>query len=641
MYNDTDIFIREIVSNGVDAVSKLKTLINIGDAQSTVEDMNVIVTLDKDAKTITVSDTGIGMTEEELHIYINKIAFSGANDFLRKYADANIIGHFGLGFFSSFMVSDKVEIITKSYKSDNAYRWTCRGTTEYEIDSYEKDNVGTDVIMHINDENNEYLNTSKIKSILNTYAKFLSVKVYFKETPEAEPIKITSDRALWTLHPTSLTDDDYIAFYKELYPSRPEPLFWIHLNIDTPFTFKGILYFPAFDPQRPIFEHNHLSLYCNQVFVTNNVDTILPDYLSLLHGIIDSPDIPLNVSRSFLQNDSNVKKISSYISTKVISALKTLMTKDRVKYEEKWDTIKLFINLGVVTVPEVMEKAKDIILLTDTDGHKYTFDEYYDTVKDTQKNKYGEVVYLYTYNVDNTYSYVNKLKDRGYNVLLMNDQYSVFEVQMFEIELKDKNVIFRRVDADLPDDIIQKEDTIEHKELSNAQKNMVIMLFNAVVPQRDDITQNFFVKAMGEDAMPITITAEEFSRRMKEISTMNNSGIFIDQKPAIYYTVNSDSKIVKKILRNAKKEIGDSTSEINNKIREVKSALVNITDEEKPKLEDELKSLLRDKQNLINDYAVSDHHISELIDIALLQYGLLTGEMLTKFIERSIKLLEK
>ena len=654
MYNDQDIFIREIVSNAIDATQKLITLINSNEYSENKDNLKVTVTLDANKNTITVSDNGIGMTVEEIDKYINQIAFSGANDFLEKYTDTNIIGHFGLGFYSSFMVSDKVEIITKSYKSDKAYKWSCTGTTEYEITDVEKDTVGTDVIMYISDEHTEYLDPNKINTLLIKYAKYLPIEVNFiykaaqytdsstneVVIPEDKTEKITVENALWTRKPSDLTDDDYIQFYHETYPGKPDPLFWIHINIDMPFTFTGILYFPSFDKNKPIFEHKNISLYCNRVFVTDNVEGILPDYLSLLHGVIDSPDIPLNVSRSFLQSDSNVKKISSHITNKVMSSLKALMDEDREKYEEKWDTIKLFINLGVVTLPDVYKKAKDIILLTDIDNKKYTFDEYYDKVSKNQTDKNGKVIYLYTYDVRTQVTYIDSLIEKGYNILLLNEQYSAFVVQSYEIEGRERNIEWRRIDSNTPDKLIEKE-TEARKELADNIKSMIIAMFEGTERKLEGINHEFYVEAMGEDAMPIIIITDEWFRRMKEMSMLNNNGIFLDQKASLKFIINSDAKVIKKVLKNAEKSIGAQITELNNKVAQLTSKKVDSTDEEEKNIQADIDVQLDKKKSLIKSFVNEDHHVNELIDIALLEYGLLTGEDLARFVRRSIKLIEK
>lgn len=658
MYNDQDIFIREIVSNAVDATEKLVKVISANEYNANQDDLKVTVSINHEDNTITVSDMGIGMTADEVEKYINQIAFSGANDFLEKYKDTQIIGHFGLGFYSSFMVSSKVEIVTKSYKADSkACRWTCEGTTEFTLVDDDKETVGTDVIMHISDEYKEYVNNSKLSELLKKYAEYLPVKIYLKDIPApttdastgevtySEPTEtlITRDEPLWLKSASELKDEDYIKFYKDTFPGRPDPLFWIHINIDTPFTFKGILYFPAFDQKHPIFERRHLNLYCNRVFVTDDVDGVLPDYLSLLHGVIDSPDIPLNVSRSVLQNDSNVKKISSHITNKVMSSLRTLMKKDRETYEKKWETIKTFINLGVVTEPNIFDKAKDIILLVDTDNKMYTFDEYYDKVSETQKDKDGKIVYLYTYDTATQYTYIEALKNYGYNILLFNSQYGAFEVHTFEMKLQDKNVTFKRIDSAVPEELIKKEDdTKKTKPISDNIISMLISLFDCIDLNLPKITHQFQVKQDGKDALPITIIADEFFRRMKEMSMLNNAGMYLEDNANIKFVINADSKVVKKIIKIAEKEIGPAINEINEQVKDINSRLEKAeNDDAKKPIKEELDKVLEKKKEIINNHAHADNHIHELIDIALLQYGLLQGEDLAKFVKRSIKMIEK
>lgn len=646
MYNDHDIFIREIVSNAIDATQKLNTLYNADSSLIKPEDYNpaIHVIVDEDNKTVTVKDSGIGMTDKEIDSYINQIAFSGANDFLEKYSDTNIIGHFGLGFYSSFMVSDKVEIITKKYDSDKAYKWSCEGTTEFVIEETDKDSFGTDIIMHISDKFTEdYLNYDNIKELVQKFSTFSPIEIYVNDTNDNSE-KITYDRALWLEQPSNLKDEDYIDFYKTLYPDRPDPLFWIHINIDVPFTFKGILYFPAFDPNKPIFEHKHLMLYSNRIFVTDNVQGILPEYLGLLHGIIDSPDIPLNVSRSFLQSDSNVKKIGNHISNKVISSLKTLMRKDREKYNEKWDTIKLFVNLGIVTLPDLYKKCQDILLLTDIDNNKYTIEEYYEKVKDNQTDKNGKVVYLYTYNKNEHYTYIEKLKKLKYNILLFNTQYSSYEVQAYEMGMQEKNVIFKRIDSDTAENIILKDDADEKKtkELSSNLKSMLSIMFESNKRDIEGINIIFDVQNMGKKSSPVTIIANEYFRRIKEMSIINNQGYFINKDDALMFVINSDSAVIKKILKDAEKTIGTEINNLNNEIAETNKLKVNESDEDKRKqLESEAETLLSKKKSIIDEYSKNVSVINELIDIALLEYGLLNGEAMSKFIKRLYKSLEK
>lgn len=659
MYNDQDIFIREIVSNAVDASEKLIKVISANEYTANPDDLKVTVTINHEDNTITVSDMGIGMTADEIEKYINQIAFSGANDFLEKYKDTQIIGHFGLGFYSSFMVSSKVEIVSKSYKENSkACKWTCEGTTEFTLKDDDKESVGTDVIMHISDEYKEYVNESKLMELLKKYAEYLPIQIYLKDVPapttdsstgevtypEPHETKITRDEPLWLKSASELKDEDYIKFYKETFPNRPEPLFWIHINIDTPFTFKGILYFPAFDQKHPIFERKHLNLYCNRVFVTDDVDGVLPDYLSLLHGVIDSPDIPLNVSRSVLQNDANVKKISSHITNKVMSSLRTLMKKDRETYEKKWETIKTFINLGVVTEPNIFDKAKDIILLVDTDNKMYTFDEYYDKVSETQKDKDGKIVYLYTYDTATQYTYIDALKKYGYNILLFNSQYGAFEVHTFEMKLQEKNVTFKRIDADVPENLIKKEDdtTKKEKPVSENIKSMLVSMFDCIELNLPKITHQYIVQQDGKDALPITIVADEFFRRMKEMSMLNNAGMYLENNASIKIIINADSKVVKKIIKIAEKEIGQQINDINEKVKDINTRLEAAdTDDAKNSIKKELDNIIAEKKEIINKHAHADSHIHELIDIGLLQYGLLSGEDLASFVKRSIKMIEK
>lgn len=669
LYNDQDIFLRELVSNAVDATQKLVTLNNKGEYDGNIN-KEVTVYLDKDNNTLTISDNGIGMTKEEVEKYICQIAFSGASEFIEKYKDADIIGHFGMGFYSAFMVADKVEIITRSYKSDTEVHWVCNGNVNYKIT--EKDNsemhIGTDIILYISDSYKEYFNVSHIKSLLTKYNKFIKVPVRFVEVlheyvdsstnetvhPDNIETVITSDNALWTKNPADLSDEDYINFYHELYPNKPDPVFWLHLNIDHPFTFTGILYFPAYDKAKPLFERNHLALYCNQVFVTNNLEGVLPEYLRLLHGIIDSPDIPLNMSRSEAQSDTNVKKIKTYISSKVMTALKKIMKKDRAEYEKKWDTIKTFINLGVIMEEDVFEKAKDILLLTDIDNNHYTLDEYYEKVKDNQTNVDNQTVYLYTFDKDAQYTYVNDIQKLGYNILLMDKHYASFEAHQLEIEFNDpadetvekKNIKFKRVDSEPINKLIVKTKDTESS-LSDNVKNMVLSLFNTCIPKVEKFQFQFAIEDLGKDYDPITVNAAEFMRRMKDMQTMNNEGIYVGMDQQLTLVLNADADIIKLILSNAESAIGNQVSEINNKMQEWqtkrKEAEDNKTldDELTKSIQTELGKLNEEKMNVIAEYAKTDNHINELIDIALLQYGLLYGEQLHKFIKRSFKMISQ
>lgn len=672
LYNDQDIFLRELVSNAVDATQKLNTLFNKGEYTGSLYN-SVKVYFDKDNNTLTISDSGIGMTEDEVERYICQIAFSGATDFIEKYADADIIGHFGMGFYSAFMVADKVEINTWSYQNtvDNGYscvHWECDGNVNYKLTNVDnvRDHCGTDIILHISETYKEYFTEKHIKGLLKKYNKFIKVPVTFVEvlheyvdsstnetvTPENKETLITSDNALWMKNPSDLTDDDYLKFYKEMYPDKPDPVFWLHLNIDHPFNFKGILYFPAYDVKKPLYEKNNLHFYCNQVFVTNNLEGVLPEYLRLLHGIIDSPDIPLNMSRSDLQADSNVKKIRSYISTKVMAALKKIMKNDRETYEKKWDTIKTFINLGVIMEEDVYDKARDIILLTDIDGKHYTFEEYYNAYKDNQTNKDGKVIYLYTYDKVAQYSYIEEVKDLGYNILLMDTHYSSFEVHSFEIEMNknkadgEPTIEFKRIDAEPANVLITKEtdETEKKEEFDEVVKSMIISLFNACAPVIPKYKFKFMLQHLGADKDPIVMTNDEFFRRMKEMQTLNNEGYYVAVDTTLNVILNEDSSVMKTILQNAQDAIGDKIADVNSRGKELSEKYKpaegeQLTEEQQKEAREEFTKLNNEKNDIIKEYAQTDNHINELIDIALLEYGLLAGESLHKFIKRSFKMI--
>lgn len=671
LYNDQDIFLRELVSNAVDATQKLIMLFNKGEYSGPIENKCVTVKFDSQRNILIISDDGIGMTKEEVEKYICQIAFSGATEFIENYKDADIIGHFGMGFYSAFMVADSVDIYTYSYKQNEpGIWWHCDGDVNYKIKETPRNEIrtsGTDVCLHISDSYKEYFTTEHIKSLLEKYNKFIKIPVKFIEmqypyedastgetiTPDSIETVITSDNALWTKKPQDLTDEDYINFYHELYPGKPDPVFWLHLNIDHPFTFTGILYFPAYDVKKPLFEKTNLHLYCNQVFVTNNLEGVLPEYLRLLHGIIDSPDIPLNMSRSDLQSDSNVKKIRNYISTKVMTALKKIMKNDRAEYEKKWDTIKTFINLGVIMEKDVYEKAQDILLLTDIDGNHYTFDEYYNKVKDTQLDKNGNVIYLYTNDKNAHYSAIHDLTKMGYNILLMDTHYSSFEVHSFEIEINAKNkeensdkhnVEFKRVDAQPVNKLIEKESDSEVEELSSELSNMIIALFKSCEPVIPKYSFMFTLQHMGKDADPIVITVDEFFRRMKEMHTLNNSGSYIDMDTKLNIVLNEDSDIFKTILKNAENAIGKKLTDLNKKAEEINEQYKvadseKLSDNDVKERNEKFKKLNIEKENIIKEYAKTDNHINELIDIALLEFGLLTGESLHKFIKRSFNMI--
>ena len=597
LYSDHDIFIREIVSNAVDATQKLKTLASKGELKEEAGDLTVHVSIDKDKGTLTVSDRGIGMTEEEIDKYINQIAFSGANDFLDKYKeDANaIIGHFGLGFYSSFMVSKKVEIITKSWQPDSkAVKWSCDGSPSFTIEDADKTDRGTDIVMYIDDDCKDFLEKYKISELLNKYCKFLPVPVAFgkktkwddkeKKSVETDEDDVINDTTpLWTRKPSELKDEDYKEFYKKLYPMSDEPLFWIHLNVDYPFNLTGILYFPKVKTNLDI-QKNKINLYCNQVFVTDNVEGIVPDFMTLLHGVIDSPDIPLNVSRSYLQSDANVKKISTYISKKVSDRLSSIFKSDRKQFEEKWDDIKIFINYGMLSETDFYDKAKSFALLKDTEGKFYTFEEYQTLIKGEQTDKDGNLIYLYANNKDNQYSYIDAANAKGYNVLLMDGQLDPAMCNLFEEKFEKSR--FTRVDSDVVDKLIVKSDE-KKEELPEDDKKALTEAFKNALPKLDKIEFNVEPQALGETAAPVIMTQSEYMRRMKDMSRLQPGMAFYGEMPTMLNMVlNTDHPLIKSSIKEAKPEV-----------------------------------------------------VSQLIDLALLQNGLLRGEALTKFVKRSIDLI--
>ena len=599
LYSDHEIFLREMVSNAVDATQKLKTLAEKGDFKGEIGETKVSISLDKEAGTLTISDHGIGMTEEEIERYINQIAFSGVTDFLDKYKDnANaIIGHFGLGFYSSFMVSDKVDIITKSYKDDaQAVKWTCDGSPEYNIEPAEKAERGTDIVLHISEDCKEFLEEQKITELLNKYCKFMAVPVVFgkkkdwnsekKEMVEtAEDNVINDSEPLWTKQPSTLKDEDYKKFYSTLYPMQDEPLFWIHLNVDFPFHLTGVLYFPRVQSNLDL-QRNKIQLYCNQVFVTDQVEGIVPEFLTLLHGVIDSPDIPLNVSRSYLQSDANVKKIASYITKKVADRLNSIFKADRKDYEEKWDNLKIFIEYGMLTDESFYDRAKDFALFKDTDGKHFTYEEYKTLIKDQQTDKDGTLVYLYANDKDEQYTYIEAAKAKGYSVLMFDGQLDNATLGLFEQKFEKSR--FTRVDGDIIDRLIQKED-VKKVDLSKEDTDKLTEAFKTKLPQMDKVTFNVEIQAMGETAAPVMFTQSEYMRRMKDMSRYQSGMAFYGQMPDAYNLIlNSDNAIIKSVIDGKGKE----------------------------------------------------ETVSQLIDLALLQNGMLKGEALDKFLKRSVDLLK-
>ncbi len=662
LYSDHEIFLREIVSNAVDATQKLKTLSGKGDFKGDMGELKVSVKLDKEAKTITVSDNGIGMTAEEIEKYINQIAFSGANDFLDKYKeDANaIIGHFGLGFYSSFMVSDRVDIITKSYKDAPAVKWSCDGSPSFTLEECDKAERGTDIVMHVSDDCAEFLEKDKIEQLLRKYCHFLPIPVAFgKKTEwkdgkqvETEEDHIINDvEPLWTKKPSELKDEDYKEFYRHLFPMADEPLFWIHLNVDYPFNLTGILYFPKIKNNIEL-QRNKIQLYCNQVFVTEAVEGIVPEFLTLLHGVIDSPDIPLNVSRSYLQSDANVKKISSYITKKVSDRLAGIFKTERADFEKKWDDIKIFIHYGILSEEDFYDKAKQYFLLKDTEGKYYTLEEYQTLVKDNQTNKDGQLVYLYANDPDAQYTYIEAAKSKGYNVLLMDGQLDTPLVSALERKLE--KTTFTRVDGDVIDRLIQKEDT--KRELLEAERgDKLSTIFRTQMPRTDKMDFNVEIQALGEEQMPVMITQSEYMRRMKEMSRLQPGMSFYGEMPDMYNLVlNSDSPLVKKVLEDSESKTADELKPIESEIKGLsarqavlkqeqdKKKPEEVTQEEKDDLKkcnDDIQAERNKKNDILKAYGDNNERVHQLIDLALLQNGMLKGEALTKFVKRSIDMI--
>ena len=661
LYSDHEIFLRELVSNAVDASQKLKTLSQSGEYKGNTDDIKVKVSVNKDAKTITVSDNGIGMTAEEVDKYINQIAFSGAGDFLDKYKDIanSIIGHFGLGFYSSFMVSEKVEIITKSYRDGaQAVRWECNGDPEYTLEETEKPEIGTDIILHIDEESAEFLEENRIKEMLEKYCKFLPVPIVFgkkkewkdgKEQETAEDNIINDTNPAWKKKPTDLKDEDYMKFYHELYPMNfEEPLFYIHLNVDYPFNLTGILYFPKLKSNLDV-NKNKIQLYCNQVFVTDSVEGIVPEYLMLLHGVLDSPDIPLNVSRSYLQSDSNVKKISSHITKKVGDRLAEIFKNDRSEFEKKWDDIKLFIEFGMMSDEKFYEKAEKFALVKNTEGKYFTFEEYKKLIEPEQTDKDKQLVYLYATDVEDQYSYIQAAKGKGYDVLLMDGQLDIHFINFLEQKFGECH--FVRVDSDIIDNLIRKEEKIESVLSANEQDD-IKWAFQGVTPE----DKRFYVvsDSMSPEDMPVVIVREEFMRRMKDMSAFSGGTNFYRDMPDDYKViVNTNHPLIVGISKDLEK----ATSEINaeaDKLKAEKDALDEKmkqykTEDEKPVEEknrlDDLRKQINEnddkRRDLYKEYGKSQKIVSQLFDLALLANNLLKGESLSKFVERSVDLLKK
>lgn len=664
LYSDHEIFLREMVSNAVDATQKLKTLAERGDFKGELGDLTVRVSLDTEKGTLTISDRGIGMTEEEINKYINQIAFSGVTDFLDKYKDnANaIIGHFGLGFYSSFMVSKKVDIITRSYKEGaKAVKWSCDGSPEFEIEDAEKADRGSDIVLHIDDDCKEFLEKQKIEELLNKYCKFMAVPVAFGKKTEWKDGKqqetdedniINNVEPLWTKTPSTLNDEDYKSFYRTLYPMQDEPLFWIHLNVDYPFNLTGILYFPRIKSNIEL-QRNKIQLYCNQVFVTDQVEGIVPEFLTLLHGVIDSPDIPLNVSRSYLQSDANVKKISKYITKKVADRLAAIFKENRKDYEEKWDDLKIFIHYGMLSQDDFYDRAKDFALLKDVDGKYFTYEEYQTLIKDNQTDKEGNLVYLYANDKEGEYSYIEAAKTKGYSVLLLDGQLDNPMVSMLEQKLEKTR--FSRVDADIVDRLIQKDDKKE-SELAKDEKDNLEQTFRSQLPKMEKTEFYVDVQALGEQTLPVLITQSEYMRRMKEASKFQAGMAFYAQMPDTFNLVlNSDHPLIKQVLEDGKTACATELQPVESELKGLEARLAalhqsqngkkqeEISQEEKDdvkKTESALEEQRTKKNNIIATYAAGNKVVHQLIDLALLQNGMLKGAALDSFLKRSVDLIK-
>ena len=663
LYSDHEIFLRELVSNAVDATQKLKTLAAKSDFKGELGDLTVRVKADKENGTITISDRGIGLTAEEIDKYINQIAFSGANDFLAKYKeDANaIIGHFGLGFYSAFMVSKKVEIITRSYREGaQAVKWTCDGSPEFTLEDTEKADRGTDIELYIDDDCKEFLEDAKIQALLTKYCRFLPVSIAFgkkKEWKDGKQVETEEDNLIndtcpiWTKQPSELKDEDYKNFYRALYPMSDEPLFWIHLNVDYPFNLTGVLYFPKIKSNIDL-QKNKIQLYCNQVYVTDSVEGIVPDFLTLLHGVIDSPDIPLNVSRSYLQSDSNVKKISTYITKKVADRLQSIFKNDRKEFESKWDDLKLFINYGMLTQDDFYAKAEKFALLKDTDSHYYTFEEYNTLIKDNQTDKDGNLIYLYANNTDEQYTYIAAAKDKGYNVLLMDGQLDVPMINKLEQKLEKSR--FTRVDSDVIDRLIVKDEQKGEK-LPQDKQEILSTVFNGQLPKLNKTEFHVEVEPLGETAAPVIITQSEYMRRMKDMASIQPGMSFYGEMPDMFSMVlNSDHKLVKQVLDDAESACAEKLVPVESEIAmlklretELHKAHEGKKDEEIPTTEkDELKDVeqklteqKQQKDAIVNSYAANNKIVHQLIDLALLQNNMLKGEALNNFVKRSVELI--
>ena len=664
LYSDHEIFLRELVSNAVDASQKLKTLAERGEFKGDTDNLSVSISVDESAGTITISDRGIGMTAEEIDRYINQIAFSGVNDFLEKYKDNanNIIGHFGLGFYSAFMVAKKVDIITRSYKEgEQAVKWSCDGSPEFTIDTVEKEERGTDIILHIDDDCKEFLDKNKIEGLLNKYCKFMPVNIVYGKKTEWKDGKqqetgkdniINKVEPLWAKAPSSLKDEDYLSFYRTLYPMSDEPLFWIHLNVDYPFNLTGILYFPKIKSNIEL-QRNKISLYCNQVFVTDQVEGIVPEFLTLLHGVIDSPDIPLNVSRSYLQSDREVKKISTYITKKVADRLSGIFKEDRKGYEEKWDSLKIFINYGMLSEESFYDRAKDFALFKDTEGKFFTYDEYKTLIKDNQTDKDGQLIYIYATEKEEQYSYIEAARNKGYNILMFDGQLDVATVSMFEQKFEKSRFI--RVDADVTDRLIAKDEE-QISSLSDNQRDNLSEIFKSQLPKIDKTEFYIDIQALGDSSLPVVITQNEWMRRMKDMAQFQQGMGFYAQMPDSYNMVlNSDHPLVSRILSESHDELTASLKPIESEIKGLEARLAALRQNQEKKKPEEISSQEKEdvkltesslseqreaKRAILKEYAANNNVVSQLIDLALLQNGMLKGAALNKFLKRSVDLIK-
>lgn len=662
LYSDHEIFLRELISNAVDATQKVKTLSSVGEYKGELGDLTIRVKVDKKAKTITVSDSGVGMTEEEIDKYINQIAFSGAEEFLSKYKDQTqaIIGHFGLGFYSSFMVSDKVEINTRSYKDEaQPVRWSCKGTPEFSIENSDREARGTDIVLHINKENEDFLEESKINELLTKYCRFLPIPIAFgteKEWKDGKEVDTGKDKIvnetnpLWTRKPADLKDEDYANFYNDLYPTGQDPLFNIHLNVDYPFNLTGILYFPRIKSNFDI-QKNKIQLYCNQVYVTDSVEGIVPEYLTLLHGVIDSPDIPLNVSRSYLQSDSNVKKISSHITKKVADRLHEIFKENREQFESKWDDLKLFITFGMISDEKFYERADKFALFKNTDGKYFTFDEYEKLIKENQTDKNKTLIYLYTTDKDEQYSYIDQAKSRGYDVLLMDGQLDPHLINTLETKLKDSR--FVRVDGDVIDKLIVKEDKKELSLSFDEQTNL-----RSIFEGATNSSSTYWVQfeEMGEQSAPVVITRSEYMRRMKDMAAMSGTAGFYGNMPeTVNLVVNVSHPLVKAVIEQKDKKLSDKIQEFNAKLEPIQSKLDELKKQTEGKKDEEIAQAEKDEMENLNKqieevntskaetlkkFGKDNKLTKQLIDLALLANNMLKGEELSKFVKRSVELIK-